>query len=115
MEIPRKRAIKRVMIVILIGSLIYLQNGLRHQAFTGTPDRVNVCGRSYGYPGDIMGRQSALTPNLEVIGTTQIWLKKLDVWSLPAHDVSGYTMCGMSVFVEFSENEFRKYTLLGGP
>ena len=58
---------------LLIAFSIYLSNGLRHQAVTGTPDWVNACGRSYGGPGEVSTRAQTMTPELEIVGNTQIW------------------------------------------
>ncbi len=101
---------------LLIAFAIYLSNGLRHQAITGIPDWVDACGRSYGGPREVLTREQAITPDLEIVGNTQIWLWHKNVWSLPLHDVQGGNpMCGFAIYVEFGPDEFRSYSLKGGP
>ena len=105
---------KRNILLALLAVLIYLVPGLRHQAGTGTPDWVDACGRSYVHPSKMMTRAEALTPEMEIVGNTQIWFDHKNVWALPPHKVAGYTTCGLIIAVEFGENQFRRYTLSGG-
>jgi hypothetical protein len=108
------RRFKRFFIILTVLLAIYLQNGIRHQAYTGTPDWIDACERTYVHPGRVITRSQALSANLVVVGTTQVWFKRLNIWAHSPEMVGGYVSCGVVAYVEFSENEFRAYSLSGG-
>lgn len=109
-----KKRLKKFFILVTIATLIYLSNGLRHLGYTGTPDWVDACGRSYVRPHEIISRDKVMADEPVIIGTVQVWFRHLNIWGRQPSYKTGYLSCGGSVYVEFSENEFRQYTISGG-
>ena len=110
-----KKKIKTLSLIALVAVFLYLQNGWRHLGYTGTPDQVEVCERSYMRPGNLLTRDEVLKNELVVVGTVQVWFRHLTIWGMePSYYRTGNLSCGGSVYVEFSENEFREYTISGG-
>jgi hypothetical protein len=110
-----KKRLKQIFIVLLIALGFYLSNGLRHAGYTGTPDWIDACGRSYVRPGPVLTRAEALSDDLVVVGTVQVWFKHLNVWAMePSYYRTGYLSCGVIAYVEFDDDEFRAYSLSGG-
>ncbi len=117
MQTKTRKRIGLAIFLVFTLTGIYLLPGLRHQGFTGTADWVDACGRSYDYDGgDLWHTKSEMikeNPGIGIVGTVQVRFSHLNIWGVQTKVKGLGGMCAR-VFVEYGEDRFLLYELMGG-
>jgi hypothetical protein len=104
-------------VVLLVAGLVALGAARKHfHQWPGEagPDRISVCGRDYIGPGYQYTLAQVTQQGNVHVGVTPSLRGDLPVWGRRETPV-GASGCGTGVYVQVGSNDFRGYSMLGGP
>lgn len=84
---------------------------LHQSPFAAVPTKLNVCSRTYVLPAPHGVTRDAIdSQSLTVQTDVRTWQGKRKVWGKRTP-----TSCGLQVYLQVGNNDFRSYTLSGTP